>query len=77
MRTWANCPIMPARNIAAVTGIQSAVGHLATIVSPWITGWMVEESDGFDAPLQAAGWWLLIGVLSYLLLVTRRAAAAA
>ena len=63
--------LMPARSIAAVTGLQNAVGHLATIAAPWITGLLVQQTGGFDAPVRAAGWWLLAGVLSYLLLVRR------
>jgi len=63
--------LMPAGNIGAVTAVQSAVGHLAAIAAPWITGRLVEQSGSFDAPVRAAGWWLLIGVASYLFLVRR------
>ena len=66
--------LMPEKNIAAVSGLQNAVGHLAMIAAPLITGLLVEESGSFDAPVKAVGWWLLLGVGSYLLLVKRRPA---
>jgi len=64
--------LMPAGNIATVVGVQSTGGHLATIVAPWLTGALLQRSGAFDAPIYAVGFWLVVGVVSYGLLVKRR-----
>ena len=63
--------LMPAENIAAVTGLQNSAGHLATIAAPWVTGLLVEQDGAFDAAVRATGLWLLAGLGSYLFLVRR------
>jgi len=55
-----------------VVGIQNTAANLAGIVAPWLTGWLVETTGSFDAPIKFIGAWLLLGVLSYLILVRRK-----
>ena len=63
--------LMPAGNIATVVGVQSTGGHLAAVVAPWLTGVLVERSGSFDAPVYVVGFWLVLGVLSFGVLVRR------
>ena len=55
-----------------VVGIQNTAANLAGIVSPWLTGFMIERSGSFDAPIKAIGLWLVLGVACYLVLVRRK-----
>jgi MFS transporter, ACS family, D-galactonate transporter len=63
--------LVPANRSAVAAGIQNAAGHLATVVSPWLTGWLVEHSGRFHAPVQVAGLVLLLGVFAYGVLVRK------
>jgi len=61
--------LMPASAIGRVSGIQNTAASLAGIAAPWITGTLVEKTGKFDAPLIAIGFWLIVGIGSYLFLV--------
>ena len=63
--------LVPASRSAAAAGMQNAAGHLATVVAPWLTGWLVEHSGRFHAPVQVAGLVLVLGVFAYGYLVRR------
>ena len=63
--------LVPASRSAAAAGMQNAAGHLATVVAPWLTGWLVEHSGRFHAPVQVAGLVLFLGVFAYGYLVRR------
>lgn len=64
--------LIPGGSIAMVVGIQNTAANVAGIVSPWLTGWMVEQTGSFDSPIRAIGFWLLLGVASYVFLVKRK-----
>ncbi|HUQ94210.1 MAG TPA: MFS transporter [Bryobacteraceae bacterium] len=64
--------LIPGGNIAMVVGIQNTAANLAGIVAPWLTGWMIEKTGSFDAPIKGVGFWLILGVASYLVLVRRK-----
>jgi ACS family D-galactonate transporter-like MFS transporter len=55
--------------------IQNTAANLAGIVAPWLTGWMVQRTGSFDAPIKAVGIWLMLGVFAYMVLVRRPAEA--
>jgi len=42
------------------------VGFLINAVSPWMTGWLREQTGHFHS-----AWWLLIGVVLAMLALTR------
>jgi MFS transporter, ACS family, D-galactonate transporter len=54
---------------AVPVAIQNTAANLAGIVAPWLTGWMVQQTGSFDAPIMAVGLWLVLGILSYAVLV--------
>jgi ACS family D-galactonate transporter-like MFS transporter len=61
--------LIPGGSIAMVVGIQNTAANVAGIVAPWLTGWMIQKTGSFDAPIKAVGLWLVIGIASYLVLV--------
>jgi MFS-type transporter involved in bile tolerance (Atg22 family) len=56
---------------AVPVAIQNTAANLAGIVAPWLTGWMVQKTGSFDAPIKAVGIWLMLGVFAYVVLVRR------
>ncbi len=61
--------LIPGGSIAMVVGIQNTAANLAGIVSPWVTGWLVQKTGSFDAPIKGIGFWLVVGIACYLVLV--------
>ena len=58
---------------ALPVAIQNTAANVAGIVSPWLTGWMVLQTGSFDAPIKATGFWLVLGIFAYAVLVRRPA----
>lgn len=51
------------------TGIQNAIGNLGGVLSPWVTGYLVNRNGSFLLPFALASVMLLLGAASYLFLV--------
>jgi MFS family permease len=64
--------LIPGGSIAMVVGIQNTAANMAGIVSPWLTGWMIDKTGNFDAPIKTIGIWLVLGIACYLILVRRK-----
>ena len=64
--------LIPGGAIGTVVGIQNTAGSLAGVAAPVLTGWIIEKTGSFDAPIAAVGAWLLIGAASYVFLVRRK-----
>jgi MFS family permease len=62
---------------ALPVAIQNTAANLAGIVAPWLTGWLVQQTGSFDAPIKTIGVWLVLGICSYVFLVRREYAPAA
>lgn len=60
---------------ALPVAIQNTAANLAGIVAPWLTGWMIQQTGSFEAPIKATGVWLVVGICCYVFVVKRRAAA--
>jgi ACS family D-galactonate transporter-like MFS transporter len=70
---WAlTLTLMPGARIAMVVGIQNMAANFAGAVAPLLTGWLVDRTGSFDAPIQTVAVWLAIGMASYLFLVRRK-----
>jgi hypothetical protein len=41
-------------------------------VAPILTGWLKQTTGGYDAPMQATWFFLILGILAYLFLVRER-----
>ena len=64
--------LIPGGSIAMVVGIQNTAANLAGIVSPTLTGWLIDQTGSFDVPIKTIGFWLLLGIVCYIFLVRRK-----
>ena len=63
--------LIPGGSIAMVVGIQNTAANAAGLVSPILTGWLIERTGSFDMPIKTIGFWLVLGILGYIFLVKR------
>jgi MFS family permease len=64
--------LIPAYAIGRVSGVQNTSASLAGIVAPILTGWLKQSTGSYEAPMQAIWVFLLVGVLSYLVMVREK-----
>jgi ACS family D-galactonate transporter-like MFS transporter len=69
--------LIPSGSIGRIVGIQNCAASLAGIVAPILTGWLVDSTHSFDAPIRAVVIFIVIGVGAYLLLVRKKYALSA
>lgn len=58
--------LIPGGSIGRIVGIQNCAASSAGIVSPILTGWLVEETGSFTAPMQTVAIFLALGIACYL-----------
>jgi ACS family D-galactonate transporter-like MFS transporter len=63
--------LFPGAASGQLAGIQNTAANLAGIVAPLITGWLKHATGSYAAPMQWISILLLVGALSYALLVRR------
>jgi MFS family permease len=63
--------LMPGAAIGRIAGVQNFASNLSGIIAPIVTGWLVQRTGSYDAPILSASVVLLIGVLAYAVLVRR------
>jgi MFS family permease len=61
--------LMPGAAIGRIAGVQNFASNLSGIVAPIITGWLVQVTGSFEAPMQFITGLLLAGILAYVFLV--------
>lgn len=64
--------LVPAPAVGLITGVQQVATSLAGIAAPVISGWLLEVSGTYMAPMQVIFVFLLIGALSTWLLLQRK-----
>jgi MFS family permease len=64
--------LIPAAAIGRISGVQNCSASIAGIVAPILTGWLKQKTGGYEAPMQAIWIVLVVGVLSYLLMVREK-----
>jgi MFS transporter, ACS family, D-galactonate transporter len=64
--------LMPRSASARAAAIQNTAANVAGIAAPWITGVLVQKTGDFNAPLLAVGFWLLVGIGSYLFIIREK-----
>jgi MFS family permease len=64
--------LIPASAIGRVSGVVNCSASLAGIVAPIVTGWLKQRSGGYQAPMQAIWFFLVLGALSYLVLMREK-----
>ncbi len=63
--------LLPGSSIGRVTGLQNFASNLSGIIAPMLTGWLIDRTGSYDAPMLAVALVLAAGFLSYLTLVKR------
>ena len=61
--------LIPGEAIGRISGIQNCACSIAGIAAPIITGWLLQRTGSYEAPMIAILVVLLVGMLSYLLMV--------
>jgi len=69
--------LIPSGSVGRIVGIQNCAASVAGIVAPILTGWLVDATGKFDAPIDALVVVIVIGIAAYLVLVRPRYAPAA
>jgi ACS family D-galactonate transporter-like MFS transporter len=68
--------LIPSGSIGRIVGIQNFAASLAGIVAPILTGWLVDVTKSFDAPIKAVSFFIVVGIAAYLFLVREKYAPA-
>jgi MFS family permease len=61
--------LIPGATIGRISGVQNCACSLAGIVAPILTGWLLQKTGSYEAPMMAIMVVLLVGVFSYLLMI--------
>ncbi|MCW5982423.1 MAG: MFS transporter [Bryobacteraceae bacterium] len=67
--------LMPSAAIGRITGLQNTASNLAGVVAPALTGWLIQTTGSYDAPMRAILVVLAAGVFGYVFLVREKYAA--
>jgi MFS transporter, ACS family, D-galactonate transporter len=61
--------MLPQAAIGTIAGAQNAASNLAGAVAPFVTGWLVQTTGNYEAPMQAIWAFLLLGIAMYVFVV--------
>jgi MFS transporter, ACS family, D-galactonate transporter len=61
--------LIPAAAVGLVSGVQNVSTSLAGIVGPIISGWLKQTTGGYEAPMMAIFFFLVVGGLTCLVLL--------
>jgi MFS family permease len=63
--------LMPGAAIGRISGVQNFASNLAGVIAPALTGWLVQTTGSYVAPMRAILVVLLAGIAAYVFLVRR------
>jgi MFS family permease len=64
--------LIPGAAIGRISGIQNCACSVAGIVAPILTGWLLQKTGNYEAPMMAVLAMLLAGVFSYLFMIREK-----
>lgn len=64
--------LIPCQAIGRISGIQNCACSLAGIAAPVITGWLLQKTGSYGAPMIAILVVMIVGVLSYVFLIREK-----
>jgi sugar phosphate permease len=64
--------LIPGGAIGRIVGIQNCAANLPGIVAPILTGWLIQTTGHYDAPMQAIWFFLVLGIAAYAFLVREK-----
>jgi MFS transporter, ACS family, D-galactonate transporter len=63
--------VVPGAAIGRIGGLQNMASNLAGVAAPILTGWLIDATGTYEAPMQAIAILLMLGAASYAALVKR------
>ena len=57
--------VVPGAAIGRIGGLQNMASNLAGVAAPILTGWLIQSTGSYEAPMQAIAVLLVIGAASY------------
>ena len=63
--------LIPGGAVGRIVGVQNMAAQAPGIAAPIVTGWLVERTGNYEAPMALIGVFLLMGIAAYLFLVKR------
>jgi MFS family permease len=64
--------LIPGGAIGRIIGIQNCAANLPGIVAPILTGWLMQKTGSYNAPMQAIWFFMLLGIAAYVFLVREK-----
>jgi MFS family permease len=64
--------LIPGASIGRIVGIQNCAANLPGIVAPILTGWLIQKTGSYEAPMQAIWFFLILGIAAYVFLVREK-----
>jgi MFS family permease len=64
--------LIPGGAIGSIVGIQNCAANLPGIIAPILSGWLIQKTGSYEAPMQAIWFFLLLGVAAYVFLVREK-----
>lgn len=61
--------LIPAPAVGLVTGVQNTSTSIAGIVGPLLSGWLLQKSGGYEAPMLVIFFFLVLGAVTCLVLL--------
>jgi MFS transporter, ACS family, D-galactonate transporter len=63
--------LIPGGAVGRIVGVQNMAAQAPGIAAPILTGWLVQRTGSYEAPMVLIGVFLLMGIAAYLFLVRR------
>jgi MFS transporter, ACS family, D-galactonate transporter len=63
--------LIPGGSVGRIVGLQNMAAQAPGIVAPILTGWLVQKTGNYEAPMVLIAVFLAIGIAAYLFLVKR------
>jgi MFS-type transporter involved in bile tolerance (Atg22 family) len=64
--------LVPAASIGVVTGMQNVALSMAGIVGPILTGWLLQTTGSYTAPMEAILFFLVLGGVACIVLLREK-----
>jgi MFS transporter, ACS family, D-galactonate transporter len=61
--------LIPKQAVGLATGVQNVSTSLAGIVGPILSGWLLQTSGGYEAPMMAIFFFLVVGAVTVMVLL--------
>ena len=64
--------LIPGAAVGRIVGVQNCAANLPGVVAPLLTGWLLQTTGSYEAPMQAIWIFMLSGVAAYVFLVRQK-----